>query len=186
MSTRSSGRPRATPDCRYSHRYTADLFPRRSGARPGRANGGSQAHGSASWAARIQLLAIDGVARQDAVMNTPFLNIQGKAGDGPHPCPCCGFLTLGERSSFEICPVCFWEEDGQDDHDADRVRGGSNGRLSLTEARRNFHTMHCRTSTPDLTSTAPDDDGSQRLKLDYGPPQRARVRASRTDGGSNS
>ncbi|MEV8352391.1 CPCC family cysteine-rich protein [Streptomyces niveus] len=70
-------------------------------------------------------------------MNTPFLNIQGKAEDGPHPCPCCGFLTLGERSSFEICPVCFWE----DDHDADRVRSGPNGRLSLTEARRNFHAI---------------------------------------------
>ncbi|MFE4696828.1 CPCC family cysteine-rich protein [Streptomyces sp. NPDC056738] len=74
-------------------------------------------------------------------MDTPFLNIQGKADDGPHPCPCCGFLTLGERSTFEICPVCFWEDDGQDDHDADRVRGGPNGRLSLTEARRNFHSM---------------------------------------------
>ncbi|MFC9601971.1 CPCC family cysteine-rich protein [Streptomyces niveus] len=101
----------------------------------------SPAHGSAGWASRIKPLAIDGVTGQDAVMNTPFLNIQGKAEDGPHPCPCCGFLTLGERSSFEICPVCFWEDDGQDDHDADRVRGGPNGRLSLTEARRNFHAM---------------------------------------------
>ncbi|MEV6940711.1 CPCC family cysteine-rich protein [Streptomyces sp. NPDC051172] len=29
----------------------------------------------------------------------------------------------------------------QDDHDADRVRGGPNGRLSLAQARRNFHAM---------------------------------------------
>ncbi|MEV7240869.1 CPCC family cysteine-rich protein [Streptomyces sp. NPDC093248] len=29
----------------------------------------------------------------------------------------------------------------QDDHDADRVRGGPNGCLSLTEARRNVHAM---------------------------------------------
>ncbi|WP_326608352.1 hypothetical protein OG930_04775 [Streptomyces sp. NBC_01799] len=28
-----------------------------------------------------------------------------------------------------MCPVCFWEDDGQGDHDADRVRGGPNGRL---------------------------------------------------------
>ncbi|MFE3248213.1 CPCC family cysteine-rich protein [Streptomyces sp. NPDC059209] len=53
----------------------------------------------------------------------------------------CRFLTLGERSSFEICPVCFQEDYGQDDHDADRVRGGPNGWLSLTEGRRNFHAM---------------------------------------------
>jgi hypothetical protein len=72
---------------------------------------------------------------------TPFVNIHGKAEDGPYRCPCCGFVTLGERGNFEICSVCFWEDDGQDDHDADRVRGGPNGRLSLTEARRNFHAM---------------------------------------------
>ncbi|MFF2364837.1 CPCC family cysteine-rich protein [Streptomyces sp. NPDC058122] len=72
---------------------------------------------------------------------SPFVTIQRKAEDGPHSCPCCGFLTLDERGSYQICPVCFWEDDGQDDQDADRVRGGPNGRLSLTEARRNFHAM---------------------------------------------
>jgi hypothetical protein len=34
--------------------------------------------------------------------------------------------------------VCFWEDDGQDDHDADEVRGGPNAELSLTQARKNF------------------------------------------------
>jgi|SRR5690606_3609804 len=53
-------------------------------------------------------------------------------------CPCCRFLTLGERGGFQICPVCFWEDDGQGDHDAESVRGGPNGTLSLAEARRNF------------------------------------------------
>ena len=59
-------------------------------------------------------------------------------GDGPCACPCCGYLTLGERGGFEICAVCFWEDDGQDDHDADVVRSGPNGGLSLSDARRNF------------------------------------------------
>jgi hypothetical protein len=58
--------------------------------------------------------------------------------DGPFACPCCGYLTLGERGGFEICAVCFWEDDGQDEHDAGIVRGGPNGRLSLSDARRNF------------------------------------------------
>jgi hypothetical protein len=39
---------------------------------------------------------------------------------------------------FEICPVCFWEDDGQDDHDADVVRGGPNRSLSLRDARGNY------------------------------------------------
>ena len=45
---------------------------------------------------------------------------------------------LGERGGFEICPVCGWEDDGQDEHDVDTVRGGPKGRLSLAQARRNF------------------------------------------------
>jgi hypothetical protein len=39
---------------------------------------------------------------------------------------------------YEICAVCFWEDEGQDDHDAGEIRGGPNRDLSLTQARRNF------------------------------------------------
>jgi cysteine-rich CPCC protein/DinB family protein len=53
-------------------------------------------------------------------------------------CPCCRCRTLHGRGADEICKVCFWEDDGQDDHDADEVRGGPNRKLSLTQARRNF------------------------------------------------
>lgn len=71
-------------------------------------------------------------------------------------CPCCRCLTLDERGGYEICPVCFWEDDGQDDQDAARVRGGPNGSLSLDQARRNFarfgaceerHRQHVRPPT---------------------------------------
>ena len=72
------------------------------------------------------------------VDRAPFVNVYHPYGKGPYACPCCRFLTLPERGGYEICPVCFWEDDGQDDHDADRVRGGPNGQLSLTQARLNF------------------------------------------------
>ena len=42
------------------------------------------------------------------------------------------------RGQDEICPVCFWHDDGQDEHDADEVRGGPNYGLSLSQARQNF------------------------------------------------
>ncbi|WP_372448711.1 CPCC family cysteine-rich protein [Streptomyces musisoli] len=30
-----------------------------------------------------------------------------------YPCPCCGHRVLGRMpGSYEICPVCFWEDDG--------------------------------------------------------------------------
>ncbi len=48
-------------------------------------------------------------------------------------CPCCYY-----RTGCTTCPVCFWTDDGQDDSDADVVRGTSNGDLSLTDARLNF------------------------------------------------
>jgi hypothetical protein len=72
---------------------------------------------------------------QHGLQNYP---VTGRPEDGPYACPCCRYITLTERGGFEICPVCFWEDDGQDDPDAEVVLGGPNGRLSLTQARQNF------------------------------------------------
>jgi hypothetical protein len=61
--------------------------------------------------------------------------------EGPHKahrCPCCGFKTLYGRGQDEICPVCFWHDDGQDEIEVDEVWGGPNKNLSLREARTNF------------------------------------------------
>jgi Cysteine-rich CPCC len=55
-----------------------------------------------------------------------------------HRCPCCKYKTLFGRGQDEICRVCYWQDDGQDEPDADIVLGGPNGTLSLTEARSNF------------------------------------------------
>jgi hypothetical protein len=55
-----------------------------------------------------------------------------------HHCPCCKHRTLSARAEFEICPVCFWEDDGQDEANPDEVRGGPNGGLSLSAARANY------------------------------------------------
>ena len=55
-----------------------------------------------------------------------------------YACLCCGYLTLREcpPGSFDICPVCAWEDDYAQGIDID-MRGGAN-RLSLSEARDNF------------------------------------------------
>ena len=55
-----------------------------------------------------------------------------------HRCPCCGCRTLRQRGRLEMCPVCAWGDAGQDEHDADTVRGGPNGNLSLRQARANY------------------------------------------------
>lgn len=55
-----------------------------------------------------------------------------------YPCPCCGFLTLSEGSydTFEICPVCYWEDDNVQYNNPD-FKGGANEE-SLNEARENY------------------------------------------------
>lgn len=53
-------------------------------------------------------------------------------------CPCCGYFTLDGRANYDICELCNWEDDGQDEDCADEIRGGPNSDYSLTEARANF------------------------------------------------
>jgi len=57
---------------------------------------------------------------------------------GKYPCPCCGYYTLENKAdnTFQICPVCYWEDDGIQLHDID-YKGGANN-LSLKEAQINF------------------------------------------------
>lgn len=55
-------------------------------------------------------------------------------------CPCCGYPTLTERAAYEICSLCYWEDDGQDIANAAEVWSGPNHGYSLSEAQRNFET----------------------------------------------
>lgn len=54
------------------------------------------------------------------------------------PCPCCGRATLSKQGACDICKVCWWEDDGQDNANADTVIGGPNYGVSLTQGRVNF------------------------------------------------
>jgi hypothetical protein len=29
-----------------------------------------------------------------------------------YPCPCCGYTTLPGRGDYDLCPVCWWEDEG--------------------------------------------------------------------------
>ena len=55
-------------------------------------------------------------------------------------CPCCGHKTLAAPAALGLCPVCWWEDDGQEDEDASEVRLTVNGQLSLAEARAHYAT----------------------------------------------
>lgn len=54
-----------------------------------------------------------------------------------HLCPCCDYVTLPERGNYLICPVCFWEDDGQDLDSLDHASGPNHG-ITLRKGRANF------------------------------------------------
>ncbi|GAB4199638.1 MAG: hypothetical protein Fur006_50470 [Coleofasciculaceae cyanobacterium] len=49
-----------------------------------------------------------------------------------YACPCCGYMTLNQEppGTYLICPICFWEDDGEQDCSSNQV--------SLRQAQRNF------------------------------------------------
>ena len=53
-------------------------------------------------------------------------------------CPCCGYKTFRHEpdGSYDICTVCFWEDDPVQLIDPD-YEGGAN-RVSLRQAQKNF------------------------------------------------
>lgn len=54
-----------------------------------------------------------------------------------YPCPCCGYLVFGEPpGSYEICPICFWEDDVIQLRFV-RMEGGAN-EVSLVEGQQNY------------------------------------------------
>lgn len=79
-----------------------------------------------------------------------------------HPCPCCGYPTLVERVHYEICDLCSWEDDGQDDPEADEVWGGPNYHLSLSQARQNFE-LYLNKYPPDQANYVGGPDNTTEL-----------------------
>ena len=55
-----------------------------------------------------------------------------------YACPCCGYLTLEESppGTFDICPVCFWEDD--DYQLRNPIKSGGANHISLNNAKTNF------------------------------------------------
>ena len=50
-----------------------------------------------------------------------------------YACPCCGYKTLPDRGAYEVCPVCWWEDEGVEPWEY----SGPNGQ-TLVEAQQEF------------------------------------------------
>lgn len=56
-----------------------------------------------------------------------------KGKNGRFQCPVCACFTLNEVGAYNICPVCFWEDDGTTSE-----HGFSPNGISLGEGRANY------------------------------------------------
>lgn len=53
-----------------------------------------------------------------------------------YQCPCCDYFTLEEIGTYDICQICFWENDGLDIDRLDKHSGPNH--MTLREGRANF------------------------------------------------
>ena len=51
-------------------------------------------------------------------------------------CPCCDYFSLDRLAEYDICRVCYWEDDGNDLNSLDAHSGPNH--MTLREARTNF------------------------------------------------
>ena len=76
-------------------------------------------------------------------------------------CPVCGYLTLIERNIYDICGICFWEDDGIDDFEENNESGPN--RMTLKEGRILFHEAKQKL----LTSISSSDNFRSKLKNNF-------------------
>lgn len=55
---------------------------------------------------------------------------------GLSQCPCCDYFTLTTPGDWDICPICFWEDDGITIQRPDETSPPN--RMTLREGRHNF------------------------------------------------
>lgn len=56
-----------------------------------------------------------------------------KGRNGQYQCPCCFYFTLSAPAIYDICAVCFWEDDGTTSEHYFSPNG-----ISLEEGRENY------------------------------------------------
>jgi len=76
-----------------------------------------------------------------------------------YACPCCRNMTFSEQppGTYEVCPVCYWEDDVVQFND-ETYEGGAN-KVSLIQAKQNYAKFGacCESSCEDVRSPKPEE-----------------------------
>jgi hypothetical protein len=94
-----------------------------------------------------------------------------------YTCPCCGYRTLHEPpGSYDICKVCFWEDDGVQLLDP-AFPGGAN-EPSLIECQKNFRRIGACEER--LVALVRPPEAEEKLDQEWRPAQESDLRWART------
>ena len=78
-------------------------------------------------------------------------------------CRCCGFLTLSRYGGYDICEVCYWEDDPTTIFEPGESPGGPGpNHISLSEGRRNFAVHGCSWTSPTAKAKMRDPMAAER------------------------
>lgn len=80
-------------------------------------------------------------------------------------CFVCGYRTLEARCDWDICPICFWEDDVLLKDDNDRSSPANRG-MSLAEAQANFMILRASSKdrVPKVRAPGPGDERDPKWK----------------------
>lgn len=84
-------------------------------------------------------LLIEGLRRKFEILNNKYVGekikyeVFGDEINSKLKCPCCDFYSLYNWSEYEVCPICYWEDDGSKDNNY-----SSANKSTLKEYRVNF------------------------------------------------
>ncbi|MCO6550528.1 MAG: hypothetical protein J6580_07580 [Gilliamella sp.] len=51
-----------------------------------------------------------------------------------HACPCCHYLTLTHQGQYDVCPLCYWEDDGTQNNELNHYSAVNHLTLSKYKA----------------------------------------------------
>lgn len=82
--------------------------------------------GMTGWFRSVLECRVVGLSRLMQRLRSKFAPRVPGTGRACFPCACCGSLTVEEPGDYELCPVCFWEDDPDQKQDS-AFESGANG-----------------------------------------------------------
>ena len=80
------------------------------------------------------------LAKNISIVQSKEIEVIGDEINQKVQCPCCYFYTLSSKSNYDVCAICYWEDDGSYEEQYSAANHNS-----LSVYRKNFFLEHDKT-----------------------------------------